>query len=383
MEYVKRAIEKGIIDSLSSKHKVVLVFGARRVGKTEMAKRIINNIKIDFLLLNGEDIEHRELLQNRSANNYTRMLGKKQLLVIDEAQAIPEIGLKLKLMIDTIPGIKILVTGSSSFELNNQVGEPLVGRKIEYSLFPFAQMELLQKEDYLMSVSNLEERLIFGGYPELIQLPERNDKIEYLKEMINAYLLKDIIAFEGIKKRDKIINLLKIIAFRVGSEISMEGIGRELQISKNTVDRYLDLLSKVFILHKVTGFSRNLDNEITKKAKWYFYDNGIRNAIISSFNPLHLRDDIGTLWENYFISERIKYQSYRRLHINNYFWRHKNKQEIDWVEESSTGINAYEIKWNQNAKVNAPSIWKRAYPGSKFTAISRNNYLDFISDTEF
>lgn len=382
MEYVKRAIEKGIIDSLSSKHKVVLVFGARRVGKTEMAKRIINNIKIDFLLLNGEDIEHRELLQNRSANNYTRMLGKKQLLVIDEAQAIPEIGLKLKLMIDTIPGIKILVTGSSSFELNNQVGEPLVGRKIEYSLFPFAQMELLQKEDYLMSVSNLEERLIFGGYPELIQLPERNDKIEYLKEMINAYLLKDIIAFEGIKKRDKIINLLKIIAFRVGSEISMEGIGRELQISKNTVDRYLDLLSKVFILHKVTGFSRNLDNEITKKAKWYFYDNGIRNAIISSFNPLHLRDDIGTLWENYFISERIKYQSYRRLHINNYFWRHKNKQEIDWVEESSTGINAYEIKWNQNAKVNAPSIWKRAYPDSKFTAISRNNYLDFISDTE-
>ncbi len=382
MEYIKRAIEDEIVNSLSSKHKVVLVFGARRVGKTEMAKTIINNMKVDFLLLNGEDIEHKDLLQNRSSSNYLRLLGEKKLLVIDEAQAIPEIGLKLKLMIDTIPEIKILVTGSSSFELNNQVGEPLVGRKIEYSLFPLSQMELQQQEDYLKSVSNLEERLIFGGYPELVQLHERNDKIEYLKEMINAYLLKDIIAFEGLKKRDKIVNLLKIIAFRVGSEISMEGIGRELQISKNTVDRYLDLLSKVFILHKVTGFSRNLDNEITKKAKWYFYDNGIRNAIISSFNPLNLRDDIGKLWENYFISERIKYQSYRRLQISNYFWRHKSKQEIDWVEESGTGINAHEIKWNQNTKVTAPAIWGRAYPDSLFTVINRNNYLDFISDTE-
>jgi len=382
MEYIKRAIEDEIVNSLSSKHKVVLVFGARRVGKTEMAKTIINNMKVDFLLLNGEDIEHKDLLQNRSSSNYLRLLGEKKLLVIDEAQAIPEIGLKLKLMIDTIPEIKILVTGSSSFELNNQVGEPLVGRKIEYSLFPLSQMELQQQEDYLKSVSNLEERLIFGGYPELVQLHERNDKIEYLKEMINAYLLKDIIAFEGLKKRDKIVNLLKIIAFRVGSEISMEGIGRELQISKNTVDRYLDLLSKVFILHKVTGFSRNLDNEITKKAKWYFYDNGIRNAIISSFNPLNLRDDIGKLWENYFISERIKYQSYRRLQISNYFWRHKSKQEIDWVEESGTGINAYEIKWNQNTKINTPSIWGKAYPNSVFTVINRNNYLDFISDTE-
>ena len=383
MEYIKRAIEDDIISSLLSKQKVVLVFGARRVGKTEMAKKIIDRMKVDFLLLNGEDIEHRELLKNRSTSNYTRLMVKKQLLVIDEAQAIPEIGLILKLMIDTIPGIKILVTGSSYFELNSQLGEPLVGRKIEYSLFPLAQMELLKKEDYLRSISNLEERLIFGGYPELIQLQERNDKIEYLKEMINSYLLKDIIALEGVKKRDKIINLLKIIAFRAGSEISMEGIGRELQISKNTVDRYLDLLSKVFVLHKLTGFSRNLDNEITKKAKWYFYDNGIRNAIISSFNPLNLRDDIGKLWENYFINERIKYQTYRRLQLNNYFWRHKSKQEIDWVEESGSGINAYEVKWNENTRVVAPSIWRRAYPDSVFTVVSRNNYLDFISDTEF
>ena len=379
MKYITRTIEDKIINSLVTGQKVVLVFGARRVGKTEMVKKIIEKMKLNFIFLNGEDMEHRELLAQRSVNNYKRLLNNKKLLVIDEAQAIPEIGLKLKLMVDSIPEIKILATGSSSFELNNQTGEPLVGRKMEYSLFPLAQMELMQQEDYLTTVSNLEERLIFGSYPELFEVQEKKEKIEYLKEMINSYLLKDIIAFEGLRKRDKIVNLLKMIAFRVGSEISLESIGKDLQISKNTVDRYLDLLAKVFIIYKVTGFSRNLDNEITKKAKWYFVDNGIRNAIISSFNLLPLRDDIGKLWENYFISERIKYQSYHRLQINNYFWRHKNRQEIDWVEVSDTGINAYEIKWNKNVKAGIPSMWKKAYPGSKFTLINRNNYLDSIS----
>ena len=379
MKYITRTIEDKIINSLVTGQKVVLVFGARRVGKTEMVKKIIEKMKLNFIFLNGEDMEHRELLAQRSVNNYKRLLNNKKLMVIDEAQAIPEIGLKLKLMVDSIPEIKILATGSSSFELNNQTGEPLVGRKMEYSLFPLAQMELMQQEDYLTTVSNLEERLIFGSYPELFEVQEKKEKIEYLKEMINSYLLKDIIAFEGLRKRDKIVNLLKMIAFRVGSEISLESIGKDLQISKNTVDRYLDLLAKIFIIYKVTGFSRNLDNEITKKAKWYFVDNGIRNAIISSFNLLPLRDDIGKLWENYFISERIKYQSYHRLQINNYFWRHKNRQEIDWVEVSDTGINAYEIKWNKNVKAGIPSMWKKAYPSSKFTLINRNNYLDSIS----
>jgi len=337
-------------------------------------------MNVEHILLNGENIEHEELLKHRSTAHYKRLLGKKQLLIIDEAQTIPEIGLKLKLMIDTIPGLKILATGSSSFDLNNQVGEPLVGRKNEYFLFPLAQMEFSAKEDFPTTQSNLEERLIFGGYPELVHLQERKEKTEYLKDLINAYLLKDIIAFEGIKKRDKIVNLLRIIAFRTGSEISLEGIGKELQISKNTVERYLDLLSKVFIIQKVTGFSRNLDNEITKKAKWYFFDNGIRNAIISNFNPLDSRDDIGKLWENYFISERTKYQSYHRLYVNNYFWRHKSQQEIDWVEESDTGLKAFEIKWNPNAKNRIPQQWRKAYPDATFTTISRENYLNYIVD---
>ncbi len=379
MKYIKRAIEDHVIDNLSSKNKVILIYGARQVGKTELIKRIMATTKPNVLLLNGENYEHEELLKKRSTANYKRLIGNKHFLFIDEAQAIPDIGLKLKLMIDTIPGLKILTTGSSSFDLSNQVGEPLVGRKTEYLLFPLAQMELAVQEDYPTTVSNLEERLIFGSYPELVLLQENKEKVEYLKDMINSYLLKDIISFEGIKKRDKIVSLLKLIAFRVGSEISLEGIGKELQMSKNTVDRYLDLLSKVFIIHKVTGFSRNLDNEITKKAKWYFFDNGIRNAIISSFNPLSLRDDTGKLWENYLISERIKYQSYNRLHVNNYFWRHKSRQEIDWVEESDSGLKAFELKWNPKVMKHVPGQWLKAYPDAAFSVINRDNYMEFIT----
>lgn len=380
MEYIKRTIEDQVIEDLSTKNKVILIYGARRVGKTELIKKVIEKTGMEYLLLNGENFEHEELLKNRSTGYYKRLLENKKLLVIDEAQAIPEIGLKLKLMIDTIPRLKILATGSSSFDLNNQVGEPLVGRKKEYILFPLAQMEFSVKEDYSTTKSNLEERLIFGGYPELLHISDRKGKVEYLKDLMNAYLLKDIIAFEGIKKRDKIINLLKIMAFRIGSEISLEGIGKELQISKNTVERYLDLLSKVFIIQKVTGFSRNLDNEITKKSKWYFFDNGIRNAIISNFKFIHSRDDIGKLWENYFISERMKYLSYHREQVNHYFWRHKSQQEIDWVEESERGLQAFEIKWNPNIVRRVPRQWGKAYPQASFVLINRENYLDYITN---
>jgi len=377
MKYISRAIEEKIVENLKP-NKVVIIFGARRVGKTELIKRVAEKINEDYLLLNGEDVEHVSALEQRSSSNYNRLLGDRKLLIIDEAQAVPEIGLKLKLLVDTITGLKVIATGSSSFDLNNQIGEPLVGRKIEFSLFPLSQMEFSKEEDYLETKANLDERLIFGGYPELTHLPDKNKRIEYLKDQVNSYLLKDIIAFEGIKKRDKIIQLLKIIAFRTGSEISIEGIGNQLQMSKNTVDRYLDLLSKVFIINKVTGFSRNLDNEITKKSKWYFYDNGIRNAIISNFNPINLRDDIGQLWENYLISERLKYQSYKRLHINNYFWRTHTQKEIDWVEEREASLTAYEFKWNQHTKAKPPAIWKKAYPNAIFDILTPANYLDFI-----
>ena len=379
MKYIKRFIEDKIIDNLTS-GKVIIIFGPRRVGKTEMLKHITGKITEDYLLLNGEDMEHIAALEYRSSSNYKRLMAGRKLLVIDEAQAVPDIGLKMKLMVDTIPGLTIIATGSSAFDLSNKTGEPLVGRKIEFILFPISQMEFSQTEDFLTTKANLEERLIFGNYPELIHINERKKRIEYLKDLVNSYLLKDLISFEGIKKRDKVIQLLKIIAFRIGSEVSLEGVGNQLQISKNTVDRYLDLLSKLFIIHKVTGYKKNLDNEINKKSRWYFYDNGVRNAIINNFNPVNSRDDIGKLWENYFISERIKYQSYNRLYTNNYFWRNKNRQEIDWVEEKDNRLTAIELKWNPNIKVNAPTAWRKAYPDADFFVVNPQNYLDFITD---
>jgi len=225
----------------------------------------------------------------------------------------------------------------------------------------------------------LEERLILGSYPELQQLSSNEEKIDYLMEMVNSYLLKDILAFEGIRKRDVIVSLLRIIAFRVGSEISVEGIANELQIGKATVDNYLDLFSKVFIIDKVTGFSRNLDNEITKKNKWYFYDNGIRNALIKNFNGLNLRDDQGKLWENYLISERLKRNEYQRSHSSHYFWRTHTKQEIDWIEEQNGKLTAFEFKWNHKKVMKAPMLWTKSYPGSSFEVIHTKNYLDFIT----
>ncbi len=378
MQYIKREIEEFIRKNLAS-NKVIIIFGPRRVGKTVLLKQILSSVNEDHILLNGEDMEHQEVLKNRSIANYTRLIGDKKLLIIDEAQAISDIGLKLKLMVDSIPGLRVIATGSSEFDLNNKMGEPLVGRKMDFNLFPLSQQERSRKEDFLTTRSKLEERLIFGSYPELEQLQNREDRINYLKGLVNSYLLKDIIAFEGIKKRDKIVQLLKIIAFRMGSEVSLESIGNSLQISKNTVDKYLDLLSKVFIIHKVSGFSRNLDNEITKMSKWYFYDNGIRNAIISNFNTIENRDDIGKLWENYFISERLKFLNYNRIQTNNYFWRNKNQQELDWLEEINGELFAYEIKWNPKASAKPPSAWAKAYQGSKFIVINTENYLDYIS----
>jgi hypothetical protein len=224
----------------------------------------------------------------------------------------------------------------------------------------------------------LEERLIFGGYPELTHLNNQQDKIDYLKEIVHAYLLKDILSFEGIKKRDTILALLQKIAFRTGSELSLEALGRELQISKNTVEKYLDLFKKVFIIYSVNGFSRNRDNEITKMKKWYFMDNGIRNALISNFNPLNLREDVGRLWENYLNSERIKKMHYQEISVDDYFWRTHTQQEIDRIEEINGQLSAYEYKWGKSvAKV--PSQFKSAYPDANFTCINKENYMDFIT----
>ena len=357
-------------------NKVVLLLGARRVGKTKLIEKLIEKVAEKTLFLNGDDVETHNLLDVQSTANFKRILGDTQLLIIDEAQEIPNIGKKLKLMVDTIEGLKILVTGSSAFEINNQIGEPLVGRMKTIHLYPIAQIEFSKTENFLDTKNNLEDRLILGSYPELSKITNREDKINYLKELVNTQLLRDIFAFEGIKKRDKIIALLQMIAFRTGSELSLESLGRDLQISKNTVEKYLDLFSKVFIIYSVSGFSRNRDNEITKMKKWYFVDNGIRNTIINSFSPLNSREDVGKLWENYLNSERIKKMSYSENFVHDYFWRTHTKQEIDRLEEKDGKLSAFEYKYGK-AKFKIPTEFAKSYPEASFEIINQDNYLEY------
>lgn len=376
MELIR--IAETLINKKIQPNKVILILGARRVGKTEILKKIESEAKEKVIFLNGDDVETHNLLEVRSTANYKRLLGDCRFLIIDEAQEIPEIGKKMKLMIDTIDGLKIIASGSSAFELNNQIGEPLVGRMYSFELFPLSQMEFSMIENFAETKGKLEERLIFGGYPELLHLENMQQKQDYLKELVHSYLLKDILTFEGIKKRDTILALLQKLAFRTGSEISLEALGKELQISKNTVEKYLDLFKKVFIVYDVKGFSRNRDNEITKMKKWYFVDNGIRNALISNFNPLNLREDIGKLWENYLQAERLKKIHYTQMNVDSYFWRTHTQQEIDRIETETDKINAFEYKW-KSGKTKIPSQFSSAYPNADFSVIDKENYLDFIT----
>jgi hypothetical protein len=357
--------------------KVLMVLGARRVGKTVLVNELLNELGEPFLYLNGEDINVHDQLSNRSVEHYKQIIGSSQLLYIDEAQKIPEIGLKLKLMIDEIKDLKIIISGSSSFDINKNVGEPLTGRKYTFHLFPLSENEYNQSETKINKLEKVKERLVFGNYPELLHLPDKEDKRDYLNERISSYLLKDILVYEDIKNSQKIFNLLRLIAFQIGGEVSLQELGKQLGISKNTVEKYLDLLSKVFILHKVEGFSRNLRKEITKNSRWYFLDNGIRNAVIANFNSLEARNDVGMLWENYIISERLKFQEYRRISSNNYFWRTYDQQEIDWVEERDGSLFGYELKWKKST-AKAPSKWKNGYPDASFQVITQDNFSEWL-----
>ncbi len=376
MDYLVRELSENILKKIQP-NKVVIIFGARRVGKTVLVKEILSKIDEPVLSLNGEDINVHDKLSIRTVENYRQLLGSYKMLYIDEAQKIPEIGLKLKLMVDEIDGLKVIISGSSAFNIHKNAGEPLTGRKYTFNLYALSEKEYNQIENSISKHDKVRERLIYGNYPELLHLPDRKDKEDYLNEMISSYLLKDILVYENIKNSQKIFNLLRLIAFQLGGEVSLQELGKQLSISKNTVEKYLDLLSKVYILHKVEGFSRNLRKEITKNSRWYFLDNGIRNAVIANFNTIESRNDIGQLWENYMISERLKYQEYNRISSNNYFWRTYEQQEIDWVEERGGSLFGYEFKWKES-KVKIPTQWKNAYPDSSFEVINVNNYNSWI-----
>ena len=376
MKYVHRSIQDAILKSLKQQ-KVIVLIGARRVGKTVLIQQIIKELSIPVMLLNGEDMAVSEVLQRRTVQNYKNLLGKTRVLIIDEAQKIENIGYILKLMVDEITDLHILISGSSALHMIDEIAEPLTGRMSTFYLFPFSENEFAEIENAVQRKDNLIRRLIYGSYPELIHMSNDQEKSEYLQDLVNSYLLKDILSFEYVKNSSKIYNLLRLIAFQVGSEVSFQELGTQLSMSKNTVERYLDLLTKSFVLFRVSGFSRNLRKEVSKSSKWYFYDNGIRNIFCTNLNPFELRNDIGILWENYIISERIKQQKYNKVLVNNYFWRTYDQQEIDWIEERGNKLYAYEMKWKPT-EIKIPAGWHKSYPDSEYHVIHKENYNDWL-----
>ncbi|MCL2502625.1 MAG: ATP-binding protein [Bacteroidales bacterium] len=371
-----RILQKRITDNMQP-NKVVLIFGARRVGKTVLLKQIISDFSGKSLTMNGDDFDTLRLLHERSISNYRNILHGIDLLTIDEAQHIPDIGAKLKLMVDEIPNIRIVISGSSSFDLFNKSGEPLVGRSVPFHLTAFSQREIAQTENALQTLQNIENRLLYGSYPDVVLTDNYHQQKEYLKNMVDSYLLKDILMVDGIKNASKMKELLQLVALQTGNEVSYEELGRQLGMSKNTVEKYLDLLSKTFVIYRLSSFNRHLRKEVTKAGKWYFYDNGIRNALIGAFNPLSVRQDIGSLWENYLLGERLKKNINENLGRELFFWRTYDGQEVDLVETQGDEIYAFEFKWGHKIP-QIPRAFVSAYPTAGYQVINRNNYLEFI-----
>jgi predicted AAA+ superfamily ATPase len=357
--------------------KVIVIYGARQVGKTTLAKKFVEDLDEKVLFVDGDDIIVRQYLESQSISQLRDFVGDHSLLVIDEAQHVEKIGLNLKLIVDHIPSLKLVVTGSSSFDLAKDVGEPLTGRKFVLKLYPLAQMEISQTESRHETEANLESRLVYGSYPEVVTIHDNARRKEYLREIVSSYLFKDILALEGIRYANKLVRLLQLLSFQIGKGVSLSELGSQLGMSKNTVERYLDLLEKVFVIYRLSGFSRNLRKEITKSPRYYFTDNGIRNAVIQNFNPINLRNDLGEIWENYILAERMKRREYLRESCSAYFWRTYDKKEIDLVEEHMGELHGYEVKWGKTSK-KAPRDWRVNYPTAGFQIVNRDNYLEFI-----
>jgi len=357
--------------------KVMVLYGPRRVGKTELVRTMISSFKGKIYSGTGDNQELRDLMESQQLSKISTLLGSYDLIFIDEAQRIPQIGYGLKLLVDAHPNISIIVTGSSSLDLSNKIGEPLTGRNKIRTLYPISVLELYQQLGGMEVTQMLESLLLFGSYPDVLNAKSKEDKVEYLLTIRDSYMLKDILEMESIRNPSKLSELLKLLAFQIGHEVSLSELSNSLGIAKQSVERYLDLLEKTFIIKRVGGFSRNLRSEITKTARYYFYDNGIRNAIINNFNLIDQRNDIGMLWENFLFIERIKKQEYKRLFSNNYFWRTYNRQEIDLVEERDGRLYGYEFKWSQR-KVTPPKIWNETYSNSDFEVITKDNFLDFL-----
>lgn len=366
------------LDVRLAPNKVLVIFGPRRTGKTTLLLSFLRQTSLKCKLDSGDNIRTQQILSSQDFDQIKAYVEGYDLLAIDEAQNIPNIGMGLKIIVDQVPGIRVIVTGSSSFELAGQIGEPLTGRKTTLSLYPISQSELLSVHNRFELRERLPNYLVFGTYPEVLQAPTISAKIEALTEIANSYLLKDILAFDRIKNSRTLLDLLKLLAYQVGSEVALTELSTQLGADVKTIKRYLDLLEKAFVVYRLNGFSRNLRQEVTNKAKYYFLDNGIRNAIIAQFNSLDQRSDIGALWENFMMMERLKYRAYRPLHANAYFWRTYQQQEIDLIEEHSGTLFGYEFKWAAHKPARAPRTWLETYPQSVFQVIHPENYLDFV-----
>ncbi|MCL2434892.1 MAG: ATP-binding protein [Lentimicrobiaceae bacterium] len=374
-------IERAIHDSIKNRFfqkKAILLVGPRQVGKTTLLKQIIKeNNPLEYLFLNCDEPETLQILTNVSSTEWKNIIGSKKIILIDEAQRVENIGITLKLMIDNIPGIQLIATGSSAFDLRNRLNEPLTGRKFEYTLYPFSTTELINATSYLEEKRLLEQRLVYGMYPDVVNNPSDARKI--LIELSSSYLFKDILMYKDIRSPEVLMKLLTALSLQLGNEVSYNELGNMISVKSETIERYIELLEKVFIIFRLQSFSRNLRNELKKSRKIYFYDNGIRNALIQNYMPLELRTDTGALWENFMVSERKKFIEYNDIYSNTYFWRTHAQQEIDYIEERNGVLHAFEFKWNEKRTPKIPNAFANAYPQHEFQSINRTNYLEFIT----
>jgi len=371
---IKRYYEN--LETYLKPNKVLVIYGPRQVGKTTLVKKFLASCRFKYVYGNGGDVVVKEVFEGLNLTKITEYAKGYELVVIDEAQKISHIGEALKLLVDSVDKIKILVTGSSSFELAGQIGEPLTGRKTTLTLFPISLLELGEEKNEFEIKQNLEQYLIYGSYPEVLTRESNKEREEILNEIINSYLLRDILELDKVKGSKILLDLLRLIAFQVGSEVSLTEIGSQLGMDKKTVGRYLDLFEKSFIIFNLRGYSRNLRDEIKEKSKYYFYDNGVRNAVISNFNAIAFRNDVGPLWENFLFMERMKKRHYLRISANIFFWRTWGGQEIDLIEEREGKLFAYEFKQKEK-KAKMPQKFSAAYPQSSLEVVNQDNFLDF------
>jgi predicted AAA+ superfamily ATPase len=372
---IGRVITKQLERRLLS-NKAIVIMGPRQVGKTTALKALLKE-RNDVLWLNGDEADVRAMFEQVTSTRLRALIGKATIVVIDEAQRIADIGVKLKLITDNITEVKLLATGSSSFELANKINESLAGRKWEYMLYPLSFAELVNHHDLLEEQRLLPHRLVYGSYPEIVTSP--GDEQELLRELSGSILYKDILIHEGIKNPEKLERLLQALAYQIGSLVSYNELGQASGLSSKTVERYIDILEKAYIVFRLRSYSKNLRNELKKSHKIYFVDNGIRNALIADYRALEIRTDIGALWENYLMTERRKLLAYNNMQTISRFWRTAQKQEIDLIEVQNGKINAFEFKWNPQAKVTGVQTFKASYPESTFNVVNRENYADFLS----